>query len=75
MKTKILVMDDYIDTRLYLEMILTDHGFAVCLMKSGEECLEKVIDEAPDLLLLDINMPGINGYETRRARKSFMEGI
>ncbi len=45
---------------------LTSHGYSVMEAASGEEALEKIRTERPDLILLDVNMPGISGLETCR---------
>ena len=71
MKT-ILVVDDEASIRLSLEGILQDEGFRPFFAENGEEALEKLREENPDLVLLDIWMPGIDGLETlRRARETW----
>jgi len=60
---KILSVDDEPTNQLVIDEILED-DYEVKLVYSGEECLENVKDFKPDLILLDINMPGIDGYET-----------
>ncbi len=62
-KLKILSVDDEPTNQLVIDEILED-DYDVRLVYSGEECLESVKDFNPDLILLDINMPGIDGYET-----------
>lgn len=49
-----------------LEALLASHGYSVTTASSGPEALEKVAVEVPDLVLLDIQMPGMNGYEVCR---------
>jgi two-component system, NtrC family, nitrogen regulation response regulator NtrX len=68
MKT-ILIVDDEINIRLSLEGILQDEGFRPVFSASGEEALDKIREENPDLMLLDIWMPGIDGLETLRRAK------
>src|SRR5436853_6408271 len=63
----ILVVDDEPQLRRVILATLTDLGYVVVDAKSGEEALEKFRHEAPDLILLDLNMPGIGGLETCRA--------
>jgi len=63
MAKKILIVDDEKDYVRVIEQTLTDEGYKVITAFSGKEALEKVRDEAPDLMVLDINMPGMDGYE------------
>jgi DNA-binding response OmpR family regulator len=60
---RILVVDDERDNRELLEIILTREGFLVETADSGEEALASVARQPPDLILLDVMMPGMNGYE------------
>ena len=60
---RILVVDDDSDNRELLEVILTSQGFAVVTASSGEEALASVAQDPPDLVLLDIMMPGMTGYQ------------
>jgi len=62
-KLKILSVDDEPTNQLVIDEILED-DYHVKLVGSGEECLDNVEKFAPDLILLDINMPGIDGYIT-----------
>ena len=63
---KILVVDDTLANVKLLSDLLTFHGYQVMTAASGAEALEKVTAEDPDLVLLDIIMPGMNGYEVCR---------
>ena len=62
-EARILVVDDEYLIRWTLEQNLTKEGYEVILAGSGEEALVKVGEEAPDIVLLDIKMPGMDGYE------------
>lgn len=66
----ILVVDDTSTNLLLLEGVLTSYGYDVRTAISGEGALRAVKAEFPDLILLDIMMPGIDGYETCRRLKS-----
>ena len=58
----LIVEDDEVLSRMYQKKI-TLEGYQVVAAYSGEEGLEKVVQENPDLILLDIMMPGIDGFE------------
>lgn len=60
----ILIVDDETSIRQSLEGILEDEGFRTCFAATGEECLESIQAEDPELVLLDVWMPGIDGIET-----------
>ena len=62
----ILVVDDTPANVRLLEAVLVPRGYAVVAAESGEAALELVAAQAPDLVLLDIVMPGIDGYEVCR---------
>lgn len=66
---RILVVDDTPDNCLLIQAILQDEGYEVELAESGREALDKIDQAPPDLVLLDVMMPGMDGYEvTRRIR-------
>jgi two-component system, OmpR family, KDP operon response regulator KdpE len=62
----ILVVDDEPQIRRVMLTTLASQGYSVVEVRSGEEALEKVRDMRPDLILLDVNLPGISGLETCR---------
>ena len=62
-KRKILIIDDDNDLRLVLSDKLKLSGFEVLSAAGGKEGLEKSVKEHPDLILLDILMPGMDGWE------------
>lgn len=61
--TKILVAEDERDIRELINFTLRLNGYEVVLASDGEEALELALKEYPDLVLLDIRMPRMNGYE------------
>lgn len=61
MKKKILIVDDEPDIVSYLEMILQDNGFETATAGNGNEALEAVKKDRPDLVTLDISMPEASG--------------
>lgn len=58
---KILIVDDEPDIVSYLEMILQDNGYETLVANNGNEALEKIRAERPDLVTLDISMPEASG--------------
>jgi len=62
----ILVVDDEPQIRRVLRSTLSTQGYVITEAKTGEEALESLRKERPDLVLLDMNMPGIGGVETCR---------
>ena len=60
---RVLIVDDERHNRDLLEVMLQPEGFALQMAGSGEEALAMVAQEPPDLILLDIMMPGLDGYK------------
>jgi len=68
---RVLVVDDNRDAAESLAMVLALEGCEVCVAYDGAEAIEKVSIEQPDIVLMDIGMPGMNGYEAaQRIRES-----
>ncbi|MDR3088037.1 MAG: response regulator [Azoarcus sp.] len=63
---KILVVDDSPTERLALSETLTRNGYDVVTAESGEDAIDKSRNELPDLILMDVVMPGMNGYQATR---------
>ena len=63
---QILVVDDHADNRLLAERMLTGAGHTVVLAESGQEALALAKSQKPDLVLMDVEMPEWNGFETTR---------
>lgn len=69
-KWKILVVDDNEDIRKIISHLLQNYGYNFELAKNGFEALEKIKQSPPDLIFLDLVMPGMDGYEVcRRLRE------
>lgn len=64
MRKKILVVDDDAMNLRMAEFILQKDGYEVCKVESGMECLIFLQKETPDLILLDVEMPVMNGIKT-----------
>jgi CheY-like chemotaxis protein len=63
---RILVIDDKPQNRRLIEAMLTPYGYSVSSASSGEEALQLTASDPPDLILLDVVMPGMSGYEVCR---------
>lgn len=59
----ILIVDDQQDLALMLADLLADAGYVTRIADDGQKALEAVLADAPDLILMDVNMPGIDGFE------------
>ncbi|MBI4536456.1 MAG: response regulator [candidate division NC10 bacterium] len=67
---RIMVVDDEPDAVELLQEFLVAKGYEVLTATAGEEALQKVREERPHLILLDVRMPGMNGLEVlRRVRQ------
>jgi twitching motility two-component system response regulator PilH len=64
---KILLVDDSPTERHFLSSLLTKHGYVVVLAENGDESLAKAKLEKPDLIIMDVVMPGLNGFQATRA--------
>jgi len=64
---KILIVDDSPTERLYLTDILVKNGFVVSTAVNGDEAIERIRAERPELILMDVVMPGANGFQVTRA--------
>src|SRR5438105_14443016 len=62
-ESKILVVDDVVDNVKLLDKLLTVNGYSVLKAHSGREALSALETELPDLILLDVMMPEMSGYE------------
>lgn len=69
MKKKILVIDDEADIREIVRLYLAEEGYDVIEASNGHEGILKALNEKPDLIVLDIMMPGINGFEVAKHLK------
>ena len=69
MKPKILVVDDEDRNRRLMEALLVPLGYEVILAVDGEDALRKVQETPPDVILLDVMMPGINGFDVAKQLK------
>lgn len=60
---RILVVDDDEDIREFLKTAIEREGFAAVMAETGKQALERIAESAPHLMILDLMMPGLSGYE------------
>jgi DNA-binding response OmpR family regulator len=63
MPQKILIVDDEPNIVIPLQFLMEQNGYLTLVAQSGEEALETISKEKPDLVLLDIMLPGVDGFE------------
>jgi CheY-like chemotaxis protein len=66
MPEKILIVDDDLETLRLVGMMLQRQGYTIVAANSGAQALSMAITEQPDLILLDVMMPEMDGYEVAR---------
>jgi len=75
MSKTIMIVDDEPSIRTSLEGVLEDEGYKAIAASSGEEALKIMEEEVPDLVFLDIWMPGIDGIETLKRMRDLYPGL
>ena len=70
MSTRILIIEDHEDNRRILRDLLTAHGYTTLEAVNGADGISAALDWQPDLILLDIQLPDIEGYEVAHRIKS-----
>jgi two-component system cell cycle response regulator DivK len=73
MPRKILIVEDNEDNRELAVKVLRNKGFETVTAVDGEEAIEKAVSEKPDLILLDISLPKLDGYEVAKRLKNMEE--
>lgn len=63
---KILIVDDSPTERHFLGELLAKNGFQIFTLESGEEAVARAAELMPDLILMDVVMPGMNGFQATR---------
>lgn len=72
---RVLVVEDNADNLELIRLVLVRNGYEVLAAPTGEEGVDMAVSERPDFILMDINLPGIDGLETtRRIRASKSNG-
>jgi DNA-binding response OmpR family regulator len=72
---RILVVDDDADVRVVMTTALEMEGYAVSVATDGAGALRAIADERPDLILLDLRMPGLSGWDVAEALKEGGVGV
>ena len=70
---KILIVDDVLSNVLLLKILLSNEKFQISTAMGGKEALEKIQQDLPDLILLDVMMPDVDGFEVTRQLRSMPE--
>ena len=73
MPRKILIVEDNEDNRELAVKVLRNKGFETVEAVDGEQAIEKAVSEKPDLILLDISLPKLDGYEVAKRLKEMDE--
>ena len=66
----ILLAEDHLDSRDAMRALLEAHGYRVIEAANGREAVERALEERPDLVLMDIMMPEMDGFEATRVLRS-----
>jgi CheY-like chemotaxis protein len=62
-KQKLLLADDSVTIQKVVNLTFADEGIEVISVGDGDSAMEKILETSPDLIMVDVNMPGLNGYE------------
>ena len=63
---KVLLVEDFDDTRLFLRLELEKHGFIVFEAENGHRAVETAVRENPDVILMDLTLPLMDGFEATK---------
>jgi len=67
---KVLIADDSMFQRFALAKAVSSHGYEVVEARNGKECLETISRDTPDIVLLDLNMPVLSGFDVLETLQS-----
>jgi len=71
MTKKVLIVEDYEDTREFMKILLESYGYKVIEAADGIEAIDRVKQHHPDLILMDISLPVVDGLTATRAIREF----
>jgi CheY-like chemotaxis protein len=71
MSKKVLIVEDYEDTREFMKILLESYGYKVIEAADGIEAIDRVRQHHPDLILMDISLPIVDGLTATRAIREF----
>ncbi|HVE59987.1 MAG TPA: response regulator [Pyrinomonadaceae bacterium] len=71
MAKKVLIVEDYEDTREFMKILLESYGYKVIEAADGIEAIDRVKQYHPDLILMDISLPVVDGLTATRAIRQF----
>lgn len=71
MSKKVLIAEDYADTRSFMKFLLEGYGYQVMEATNGQDAVRKVKDQRPDLVLMDVAMPVMDGLTATRLIREF----
>jgi CheY-like chemotaxis protein len=74
MGRKVLLVEDYEDSRLFMKFMLEDRGFQVTEARDGIEAFDQFKQMHPDLILMDISLPQVDGLTATRAIRALEKG-
>ena len=74
MKRKVLIVEDYEDARLFMKYLVESYGYHVIEAADGMEAIEALKSEFPDLILMDIGLPLMDGITAAKNIRKFKEG-
>ena len=63
MPARVLIVDDEANIVISLEFLMEQAGYTVAVARNGDEALEQIEQFRPDLILLDVMLPGVNGFD------------
>jgi DNA-binding response OmpR family regulator len=70
-KKKILVVDDSMTSLLSQQLTLGEHAYVIVMARNGKEAIAKAVAERPDLILMDVVMPAMDGFQALRWLRAF----
>ena len=73
--SKIMIVDDDPNIRELVSALLQNHGFEACEAEDGRDALQKMMNDDPDLVIIDIMMPNMDGFELCRHLRKYYENL